>query len=137
MSLFKPDLDAPRWRRLSNGPARVDLEGFSFSSREKPVNTVKAAANSNIDALKYHELLNMLKEKRKIDEDLQRRPRGAPREKTKTCASKPSAFPSRKPCANRFEARGRCFGAATDSPCKVIDERWRDDSPRENPVHTG
>jgi hypothetical protein len=66
MTLFTPDLDAPQWQRLSNGPTRVDLEGFSHSSREKPVNTVKNAANSNIEPLKLRSLLNSDKRKTEV-----------------------------------------------------------------------
>jgi hypothetical protein len=71
MTLFTPNLDAPLWQRLSNGPAHLDLEGFSHSSREKPVNTVENAANSNIEPLKLRSLLESPKGKQKFDEDLQ------------------------------------------------------------------
>ena len=101
---------------------RLDLEGFSRSSREKPVNTVKAPANSNIDPLKYPELLNTLKEKPKLDEDLQRSQKGTRRGKTKTCASKRAPFPSCKPWANRFDRAHACFDVPTDCPRKVIVE---------------
>jgi hypothetical protein len=83
MTLFTPDLDAPQWQRLSNGPARLDLEGFSHSSREKPVNTVKNTANSNKEPLKLRSLLDRPKEKQKFDEDLQNNTRGVASGKTK------------------------------------------------------
>ena len=104
---------------------RLDLEGFSRSSREMPVNTVKAAANSNIEASKHPALLNMTKEKPKFDQVSPTALPGARSGETKTCASKRAAFPSCKPFTNRFECARACFDAHTDCPRKVIAERWR------------
>jgi hypothetical protein len=50
----------------SNDPAQLDLEGFSGSSREKPVNTVELTASSNIGGLKLRILLDSPKRKTEV-----------------------------------------------------------------------
>src|SRR3954469_7136687 len=56
----------PPYGTPSNNPAQLDLEGFSRSSREKPVNTVEDAANSNIGVLKLRILLDSPKRKTEV-----------------------------------------------------------------------
>jgi hypothetical protein len=66
MSLFKPDLDAPYGYVHQTVQRDVDLEGFSRSSREKPVNTVEERASSNIRAVYSPALLNTTKRKTEV-----------------------------------------------------------------------
>jgi hypothetical protein len=66
MSLFKPDLDAPYGYVHQTVQRHLDLEGFSHSSREKPVNTVKEPASSNIRTVYYPALLNTTKRKTEV-----------------------------------------------------------------------
>jgi hypothetical protein len=66
MSLFMPVLDAPYGNAHQTAQRRVDLEGFSASSREKPVNTVDDAANSNIEPTNSPVLLKTLKRKTEV-----------------------------------------------------------------------
>src|SRR5262245_14098494 len=56
--LYRPDLDAPNGHVHQTVQRHVYLEGLTFSSREKPSNTVYSAFSSSIRGSYRSELLN-------------------------------------------------------------------------------